>query len=346
MANTKPNFPPPSPVARGTESGPRGKDKDCGDCNGHGRRRYCTDRDTVSFHLEYACEAGKHFDHTLAMPYHGSFKKFAWTIGNKPCNGKAAIHVYVDGEDKGPLVVIDKNTPCNGCDRTCIDFECGDKITLVVKQYDQEPFCGLCDVTITLTNVQKCRLPKPHRHRCPEVAEYYDADADVNEQEVPVWPATVIIELEAARPLPPTPHISNLGGGVYKLDHGVYKIDYKVGAKSEQSTDVTLTTLLEKSDDGGATWSTYPAAGAAQRFLTGTSGGWMTLPSNTPTLWVAKGDSCQVRVVAFRTDDTTTVETLKNASAITFVRLCDCPRHLKHEADQEDGEDVGEGEDD
>jgi len=340
MANTKPT-PPPAPATRTTGNG------GSNGCHEKGRRRHCTDRDTVSFHLPFACESGAHFEHSLAMPYHGSFKKFAWCIGHKPCEGgKAAIHAYVDGVDKGVLMVIDSNTSSYGCDRTCIDFECGDAIKLVAKRIGDAPFCGLCDVTITLTHVHKCKLPKPHKHRCPEIAEYFDADADVNEQEVPVFPATVIVELEKSRPLPPSPHISNVGGGVYRLEHGVYKIDFKVGAKSEQSTDVTLTVLLQKSADGGATWTDYEAAGAAQRFLTGTSGGWMTLASPTPTLWVAKGDVCLLRLAAFRTDDTTTVNTLKNASAITFLRVCDCPRYLKQEEGIDEDEDEDEGDDD
>jgi hypothetical protein len=276
------------------------------------------------------------------MPYDGSYRKFAWCIGNLPCAGKAAVHVYIDGEDQGVLMVIDGNTPKYGCDRTCLDFECGDSVKLVLKAVVDEPFCGVCDVNITLTHVRKTRLPKKHKPKCPEIAEWYDEDADVNTQEIPVYPATVVIELEKERPLPPHPHISYEGSGVYKLRHGVYKIDTKLGAKSEQSTDVTLTELLEKSEDGGATWVSYPAAGSAQRFLTGTSGGWMTMASPTPTLYIHKGDECLIRMVAFRTDDTTTVETLKNASAITICRLCACPHYCDpYDDDDDDGDDMG-----
>jgi len=335
MAKTKPT--------KSESAGARHDDRgDHGDDRHHRRYKVCKDRDTVNFHLGHACEPGRHFDHAIAMPYDGSYRKFAWCIGNLPCAGQAAVHIYVDGEDRGQLFVITPDTPKYGCDRTCVDFECGDSVKLVIKAVVDQPFCSVCDVNVTLTNVKRCKIPKRKKVKCPELAEWYDQDADVNVQEVPVFPASIVVELEAERALPPHPHISYDGAGVYRLKHGVYKMDVKMGAISPQSTDVVLTYQMEKSDDNGATWVVYEAAGAAQRFLTGVAGGWMTLASPNPTLYVPNGTECLIRHKLWRTADSTEVNTLKNASAFTVTRLCGCP-HYCDPYDDDDGDDGDDG---
>ena len=211
-------------------------------------RKY-RDYDSTEYRMECAHEPGAVFDHPGSRPYDGWINSVSWCINRLPCgSGRMAVHLYVGDSDRGKVLEVHANSPKYGC--THIDpqrFQCGEPIKLVAKVVPDFEFCPPCGITVTLAHCKKYRRPK--REKCPEVAEFWNA----GEQPVPGSPdienpVRVTVDLDTARALPPTPHITAKGGGVFGLRHGVYKIDFQVGAKSPQSTDVIYNGAVELSD--------------------------------------------------------------------------------------------------
>ena len=340
MADKKPKQPPPSPRApRG-----RGSGNGSGSHPPHHHHKRIRVYDTTDYRLECAKRPGTVFTSPSSRPYDGYINAVSWNIEKGVCgNGKMAIHLFIGDQDQGPLLVVDKDTPMHGCIHPGpFDFHCGDGIKLVAMAVTDFEFCSPCGVTVSLAHCKAYR--KPPRPKCPEILEAWNSgEQTIPESPVVGNPNYIVANLDTKRALPPTPHISEHGGGVFGLKHGLYEIGYQIAGRSPQSTDVIFGGDLQFSLDGGATWSIYPASESDARFHYGAVGGKVSNSRGTMTYYIpcdGQVPTHLIRVVLWRSKDSTEVDTLIQGNAIRISRWCDCPRN---KCDDDDGYGHGEG---